>query len=68
MTVKHIFSGVAKGSNSETKTKAAKGNDQALAMAAIGSGPGAVTIPDRAASAAGVTPRGYTSYGLRDQL
>ena len=45
MTVKHIFSGVAKGSNSETKTKAVKGNDMTLAMALIMG----VTVVDRAA-------------------
>ena len=41
MTVTHIFSGVAKGSNSSTKTNAAKGNDKTLTMKAV---PGAVTV------------------------
>ena len=36
MTVTHIFSGVAKGANSETKTTAEKGSNKALTMKAIG--------------------------------
>ena len=35
MKVTHVFSGVAKGTNSETSTDAAKGSDKALAMKAV---------------------------------
>ena len=41
MTVTHIFSGVAKGTNSETKTTAAKGSNKALAMKAVS---GVITV------------------------
>ena len=41
MTVTHIFSGVAKGTNSETKTTAKKGSNKALAMKAVS---GAITV------------------------
>ena len=35
MTVTHVFSGVSSGTNSETKTEAAKGSDKTLAMKAV---------------------------------
>ena len=44
MKVNHIFSGVAKGSNSETSTDAAKGSDQTLTMKAI---TGVIAVDDR---------------------